>query len=408
MHKFYSVIVMLITLAGCGQAPLKHDDFFTLDTHVDILRIDEAGDKDYLDDPEVQVNLLKMEQGGLDAAFFILYSGQGDLTPQGQAAAKEEALARYATIRRMLDMHPDRIELARTVAAARAVHADGKLVALLGMENGYPLAGEPANLQEFYDLGVRYLGITHMGHNFLGDSANPRYQKGEPATRYGGLSDSGRAVVAEANRLGIMVDVSHAHRNTTLDIAQASTAPVIASHSAIRALNDIPRNMDDDQLRAVQSTGGVVQVVAFNSHLQFEAPQRMMSLMRMFMKLQLPPGMPDLDAMAPEVREAYESGYTEINQKWPKAAASVSDFVDHIDYAVNLIGIDHVGIASDFGGGGGINGWQDAAETPNVTAELIARGYSRSDIEKLWGGNLLRVMAEVEKLAQRQTTARTN
>ncbi len=398
----------MMTLAGCSQAPLNHNDFFTVDTHVDILRIDEAGDKNYLDDPEVQVNLLKMEQGGLDAAFFVLFSTQNDLTPARQAAAKEEALARYATIRRMLDMHPDRIELARTVADARAVHADGKLVALLGMENGYPLAGEPANLREFYDLGVRYLGITHMGHNFLGDSANPRYQKGEPATRFGGLSATGRAVVAEANRLGIMVDVSHAHRNTTLDIAQVSTAPVIASHSAIRALNDIPRNMDDDQLRAVQSTGGVVQVVAFNSHLQYEAPQRMMALMRMFSKLQLPPGMPDLDAMAPEVREEYERGYAEVNQKWPKAAASVSDFVDHIDYAVDLIGIDHVGISSDFGGGGGIAGWQNAAETPNVTAELIARGYSRSDIEKLWGGNILRVMAEVERLAQRQTTARTN
>ncbi len=388
------------TAVGCSKAPLAHNDFFTVDSHVDILRIDEAGDKDYLDDPEVQVDLVKMKQGGLDAAFFILYSGQGDLTAAGHAAAREEALARYATIKRMLDSHPDRIQLARTVAEARAIKADGKLVALLGMENAYPLAGESANLQEYFDLGVRYLGITHMGHNFLGDSANPRYQKGEPATRFGGLSAAGRAVVTEANRLGIMVDVSHAHRNTTLDIADVSTAPVIASHSAVRSLNDIPRNMDDDQLRAVMSTGGVVQVVAFNSHLQYEAPQRMMSLIRMFMKLKLPPGIPDLDAMTPEVREEYERGYAEINQKWPKAAASVSDFVDHIDYAVNLIGIDHVGIASDFGGGGGVEGWQNAAETPNVTAELVVRGYSSEDIAKIWGGNLLRVMAEVERLAQ--------
>jgi len=394
------VLVSALAVTGCAENLSLHDELFTVDTHVDVPPIEEAGDKDYLDLPDVQVDLVKMSAGGLDAAFFILYSGQGALTPDGHAAAEAEALARYATIKRMLDRHPDRIELARSVADAQRIHADGKLVAFLGMENGYPLGGDPAKLRRYFDLGVRYLGITHMGHNTLGDSANQNFAKGEPETVHGGLTDAGRAVVAEANRLGIMVDVSHAHSNTTLDIASVSTAPVIASHSAIRALNDIPRNMNDDQLRAVKGTGGVVQVVAFNSHLKHESPQRMPVLIRMFVKLKLPPGMPDLDAMDPQVRETYEREYAEINKKWPKAAATVADLVDHIDYAVQLIGIDHVGISSDFGGGGGIEGWQNAAETPNVTQELVARGYSRDDIQKLWGGNLLRVLAAVESWAQ--------
>lgn len=398
--KYFGTALLMAALSGCSQAPRTHDELFTVDTHVDILRIDEAGDRDYLDLPDVQVDLRKMEAGGLDAVFFILFSQQGELTVEGYAAAKEEALARYGTIRRMLDMHPDRIELARSVADARRIHRSGRQVAFLGMENGFPLATDPANLKEYFDLGVRYLGIMHMGHNDLGDSADPSRERREKKIRHGGLTDAGRAMVAEANRLGIMVDVSHAHRDTAIELAQISRAPVIASHSAVRALNDIPRNMDDDQLKAVQASGGVVQVVAFNSHLKKNPAERLPALLKMFRELGLTQGMPDVDAMEPEIREKYLAGYAEIDAKYPKVTATVADFVDHIDYAVQLIGIDHVGIASDFGGGGGVEGWQNAAETPNVTRELVARGYSWKDIQKLWGGNLLRVLEEVQCTAQ--------
>ena len=398
--KYFGALVLVAAVSGCSQAPLTHDELFTVDTHVDILRIEDAGDKNYLDLPDVQVDLRKMKAGGLDAAFFILFSQQGDLTPEGYAAAKEEALARYATIRRMLDRHPELIELARSVDDARRIHASGKQVAFLGMENGFPLATDPANLQQYFELGVRYLGIMHMGHNDLGDSADPSRERREKKTLHGGLTDAGRAMVAESNRLGIMVDVSHAQRETSIELAQVSKAPVIASHSAVRALNDITRNMDDDQLRAVQESGGVVQVVAFNSHLKKNPPERLPALLKMFRELGLTQGMPDVDAMSPEVREKYLAGYAEVDAKWPKVTATVADFVDHIDYAVALIGIDHVGIASDFGGGGGVEGWQNAAETPNVTAELVARGYSWKDIQKLWGGNLLRVMDEVQDVAK--------
>ncbi|MFQ5635585.1 MAG: dipeptidase [Gammaproteobacteria bacterium] len=400
-----TVTMTTTALIGLAAAPVPdaralHDSLFTVDTHVDVPRIEEAGDKDYLALADAQVDIRKMQDGGLDAVFFVLFSAQGDLTAAGRDAARQEALARHATIRRMLDRHPDRIGMARGAEEARRIHEAGKLVAFLGMENGFPLAGNPANLAQFFDLGVRYLGLMHMGHNELGDSADPDRSQGEAETLHGGLTEQGRAVVAEANRLGIMVDVSHAHRDTAIDIARASRAPVIASHSAVRALNDIPRNMDDDQLTAVRESGGVVQIVAFDTHLRKSPPERMPAIIKLATEVGLTAENHDPDTLAPELRERYLAERAEIDRKWPRVAANVADLADHIDYAVRLIGIDHVGIASDFGGGGGIEGWRDASQTFNVTSELVARGYSANDLRKLWGENLLRVMADAERLAR--------
>lgn len=393
-----SPAIIALGAAVISDGAALHDSLFTVDTHVDIDRIEDAADKNYLSLQDVQVDIVKMQDGGLDAVFFILFSQQGELTPAGHDAARAEALARYATIRRMLDRHPERIELARSIAEAEEIRASGKLVAFLGMENAYPLAGDAANLQQYFDLGVRYLGIMHMGHNGLGDSADPDRSTQQPETIYGGLTEKGRAVVAEANRLGIMVDVSHAHRDTAIEIARISEAPVIASHSAMRGLTDISRNMDDDQLIAVKESGGVVQVVAFNTHLKKGSRERMPAIIKLATEVGLTAGNHDPDTLPPEKRERYLAERAEIDKKYPKVVATVADFVDHIDYAVRLLGIDHVGIASDFGGGGGVEGWQDASETPNVTLELVARGYTEEDIRKLWGGNLLRVMSEVERL----------
>jgi len=385
---------VLTAVASCTPA----DDPMTLDTHVDILPINEIGEWDYLDVSEVQVDIVKMETGGLDAAFFILFSQQGELTPEGHQAAEDAAMARYASIRRMLDMNPERIELARTVEQARRIKASGKRVAFLGMENGYPLAQDPANLEKFYELGVRYIGLLHMGHNGLGDSANPNRSKQEPTTLHGGLTDAGRAVIAEANRLGIMVDVSHAHRDTAIEMARVSTAPVIASHSSVRALADISRNMDDDQLLAVKESGGVVQIVAFKRYLKKGHAERLPAIMALAREVGFKSR--DPDTLSPEMREKYLRERAEIDLKWPEVTATVADFVDHIDYAVQLLGVDHVGIASDFAGGGGVDGWGNAAETRNVTEELVTRGYTDEDIRKIWSGNLLRVLSSVEDHAR--------
>lgn len=392
-----TVFLAIVLVATVSCAP--DEDMMTLDTHVDVLPINEIGEWDYLDVPEVQVDISKMESGGLDAAFFILFSQQGELTPEGYQAAEDAAMARYATIRRMLDMNPERIELARTVEQARQIKASGKRVAFLGMENGYPLAENPANLAKYYELGVRYIGLLHMGHNGLGDSANPNRSNQEPEALHGGLTDAGRAVIAEANRLGIMVDVSHAHRDTAIEMASASTAPVIASHSSVRALADISRNMDDDQLLAVKKSGGVVQIVAFRRYLKKGHAERLPAIMALAREVGFKSRHLDPETLSPELREKYLRERAEIDRKWPAVTANVSDFVDHIDYAVQLLGVDHVGIASDFAGGGGVDGWDNAAETQNVTEELAARGYTDEEIRKIWGGNLLRVLGEVENNA---------
>ena len=392
-------IGLTIVLAAASPG-LVAEELMTLDTHVDIPPINEIGEWNYLDVPEVQVDITKMEKGGLDAAFFILFSQQGALTPEGYQGAEDAAMARYASIRRMLDMNPTRIELARTVEQARRINASGKLVAFLGMENGYPLAQDPANLEKYYELGVRYIGLLHMGHNGLGDSANANMSRREATTAHGGLTEAGRAVVAEANRLGIMVDVSHAHRDTAIEMAKVSTAPVIASHSSVRALADISRNMDDEQLLAVKKSGGVVQIVAFRRYLKKGHAERLPAIMTLARQVGFKSRHLDPDTLSPEMREKYLRESAEIDLKWPAVTAGVADLLDHIDYAVQLLGVDHVGIASDFAGGGGVDGWDNAAETQNVTAALVDRGYTDEDIRKIWSGNLLRVMAEVEGRAR--------
>lgn len=404
-RKFFYATGLLVFLSGCAQLTVLdeseviqlHQKLFTIDTHVDVPRIADAQEIDFLSAPHAQVDLEKMKTGGLDAAFFILFSKQGPQTLEGREDAKQQAIDRYDTIHRMLTRHSDKIALAHTAKEARRIHKSGKLVAFLGMENGFPLGSDPANLQEFYDLGVRYLGLTHMGHNALGDSSDPNTRINEPDQIHGGLSDTGRAIIAQANRLGIMVDASHAHHDTVLHMAQTSKAPIIASHSAVRALADVPRNMFDDQLVAVKNTGGVVQVVAFDRYLKKAPDEKQAAVMKLGIAAGLNATNHNPNSLPEEARLTYETGRAEIEAKWP--GATVSTFVDHIDYAVALIGIDHVGISSDFGGGGGIEGWRNAAETANVTAELVARGYSTKDLKKLWGKNILRVLSQVEKVA---------
>ena len=244
------------------------------------------------------------------------------------------------------------------------------------------------------------MSLTHSGDNHLADSANLQGQLDQPSQEtHGGLTDMGRAAIAEMNRLGVMVDVSHSSELTTLQAVEASRAPVIASHSALRGVYDIPRNLSDDALKALAARGGVVQVVAFDAYLRAPAPEKVAAIKTLREKLGLTSAAA-WKAITPEQRAAYMARLKELHAEFGRA--TVADLVDHIDHAVKLVGIEHVGIASDFGGGGGIGGWEDASETGNVTAELVRRGYSEADIARLWGGNLLRVWRAVELEARRQ------
>lgn len=374
-----------------------HDPILTMDTHVDIDGQYATHELDPGGFSTAQVDLPKMRAGGLDAAFFIVYTGQGELTEEGYAEARAAAEDKYVRIRRMLDAYPDQIELALTADDVERINAEGKKVALIGMENAYPLGPSVEDLEMWRDRGVRYVSLTHMGHNQFGDSSNPRFELGDVPNENGGLTDLGRELVREANRLGVMVDISHVGEQTTLQVMEMTDVPVIASHSATMGVAEQSRNLSDEQLRAIAENGGVAQIVAFDSYVKLPSDERLEAeeAIRAEMGLETSARR---RAATEEQREAYYARIAALDEEYPPA--NVSDFVDHIDHAVEVAGIDHVGISSDFDGGGGVTGWDNAAETPNVTAELLARGYSEEEIAKLWGGNLRRVMRAVEDAAE--------
>src|SRR5262245_983902 len=399
------------------KARAIHEKVITLDTHIDFSPGDLAGERNYSQRLETQFNLPKMIDGGLDALFFSIYVGQAReaqnpdaFQAAGYERAYKAAIEKFDAVHRFThDIAPDKIELALNAADVRRINGQGKKVALMGVENGYPVGEEIARVKEFYDRGARYMSLTHNGHNQLADS-----HTGErDGWKWNGLSPLGKQVIAEMNRLGIMVDVSHASKESMMQSVTLSKAPIIASHSAVRALCDVSRNMDDEQLLALKKTGGVIQVVAYSGFVKITKPDssdRASALAALRKEFSLPePAGPGqrarfqaaLSQLSADNRAQYENKLVEIDQEHPgDPPATIKDFVDHIDYAVKLIGIDHVGISSDFDGGGGVIGWNDASETFNVTLELVRRGYTEKKIEKLWGANLLRVMNKVQRIAR--------
>ena len=374
-----------------------HERVITLDTHVDIPSNYATEEVDPGVRGDFQVDLPKMEEGGLNTAFFVVYVGQTERTPENYEKAKQDAMTKFDAIHRMSDgMYPERIEFAYTADDVVRIHESGKLVATIGIENGYVVGKDLSLLEKYHGLGARYITLAHGGHNDISDSATPREDLGDAESEHDGISAFGEEVIAEMNRVGIMVDVSHISKAAMLDAARLSQAPVMASHSGTRALSDHPRNMDDEQLLALKESGGVIQTVALGTFVK-NPPDKQKAMEELLGEY----GISSLGGMAslPEDKQAeLRARRTELASQWPEA--NVSDFVDHIDHSVELIGIEHVGISSDFDGGGGIDGWNDASETFNVTLELVRRGYTEEQIEKLWSGNLLRVWREVERVAQ--------
>ena len=382
-----------------ARARAIHERIITIDTHVDIPPDfgTQAYDPARAKPPGQQVDLPGMEGGGLDAAFFIVFVMQRERTPANYARAVADAFVKYAAIRKMTDVdHSDRIGLALTAADVRRIHAEGRRVALIGIENGFSIGRDLNLLDIHYQYGARYLGLVHNGHNDLGDSAVPNFALGDAGAEHGGLSELGRAAVRRANALGMMVDISHASEATALDAMRISKAPVIASHSAVAGAFSHARNLSDKALLALRDNGGVAQIVAFDAYLRQTPPEKAAAMGALYRDLNLRSAA-DFAGMSTEQRESFYTRMNEITRMPPRAG--VKHLADHIDYAVGRIGIDHVGISSDFNGGGGIEGWDNAGETVNVTVELVRRGYSEDQIAKLWGGNLLRVMEAVEAAA---------
>lgn len=380
---------------GVSEAEVRalHARVLTLDTHVDI----GSGYATHALDPggftKAQVDLPKMRAGGLDAAFFIVYVGQGPLDAAGFAAARATAEEKFQAIDRMVRAYPEQIGLARTADEVEAIHADGRRVALIGMENAYPLGESIAEVPLWAERGVRYASLTHMGHNQFGGSSNPRFDLGDDL-RTEEITDLGRQLVAALNDNGILVDVSHVGKNTMLEAIALSRAPVIASHSGVKGVFDNPRNLDDEQLDAIRANGGVAQMVAFRGYVAAMDPRVAEGQATLRQRL-LADGWGNASDAE---RETYDRELLALREQY--SDVTLEQFVDHIDHAVDRIGVEHVGIVSDFDGGGGVEGWDDASETLNVTRELMRRGYSENEIRAIWGGNVLRIMRAAEEAAR--------
>ena len=403
-----SAIIVALGQTACEptqpREPIKelgpqtlHERTLTLDTHVDIpLDYMQGIDPGFQTDQ--QVDLPKMVKGGLDAAFFIIYTPQTPFSLEGAMAADYEAAnkiaeTRFRAIQNLLIEYPEQVSLCISAAEVRDVVSKGRRAVLIGMENAFPLGPDLSKVELWARRGVRYMGLTHMGHNQFGDSSNPKTQWSETESLHGGLSKLGERLVRKLNDVGIMVDVSHAAKSTMMQATQLSRVPVIASHSGVMGVAQSARNLDDEQLMAIKANGGVVQLVALGAYVKALSPEQ--EAFRMSVREEM--GIETdakLYAMDEVTAGLYRKRLAALSDISP--AATVADFVDHIDYAVKIMGIDHVGIASDFDGGGGIIGWEDASKTPAVTDELERRGYSEADIAKIWGGNLLRVMDAVE------------
>lgn len=339
------------------DAAALHASIVTIDTHIDIPW--PNGPDAFVDAPRGRearrVDLPKMKRGGLGAGCFAAYIPQGPRDAAGLAAASERALAMLDAIVAMGRTEGDvQARVTETADAIQQARRDGVIAVIPAVENGHAIGEDLGLLAAFRARGARYMTLTHNGHNLLSDSSNPRADLGDGPTLHGGLSAFGREAVAEMNRLGMLVDISHVSQQAALQAAMVSKVPVLATHSCVRALCDVSRNVDDLMLEAIRDCGGMVNVTAVPSF---------------------------------------------VRRGGKAAEVSVKDFVDHIDYVVKHAGLAHCGISSDFDGGGGFSNWHDAADSVNVTAELLRRGYGSSEIEALWGGNFLRLLRQAEEFA---------
>ncbi|XGW00932.1 MAG: dipeptidase (plasmid) [Leptolyngbya sp. BL-A-14] len=385
------------------RAKRLHQSVLTIDSHID-WPIHQTFAPSF--DPGIghptgllesgQWDLVRMEAGGLDAAFMSIFTPQRQLTDEGYAQAKDLANQMLQRTNQFVSKHADRVALAFTPKDADRLERAGKRALFLGMENGYPLGTDIKAVQAFYNQGIRYITLTHAKNNQLGDSATDQQQK------WHGLSPFGKAVVQEMNRLGIMVDVSHVHDDTFWDVMRMTKAPIIASHSSARQLRAVPRNLDDTMLRAMKQNGGVVQLCLLGDYIKATAqsPQREAALA----KLAAQQAAWFQGKLSPAAVADLLQKMQAINDQYPESKPTLANAIDHLDHLVAVMGIDHVGIGSDFDGGGGLRDLEDVSRMPRITQALLVRGYSPEAIRKIWGGNLMRVLKQVSEVSKQLQT----
>ncbi len=403
---FRTALAGLLFLSPCGpplaaeeeilekKASRIHDAVLTIDTHVDTPMRLTGSDFDISrrHDPRKgggKVDLPRMKDGGLDAVFFAVFIGQGPRTAEGNERAKKEALETLEAIHEAVKANPAQAETALTPDDAYRIEKKRKRAIFIGMENGYPVGRDLTLIQRYYRLGVRYITLCHTRNNDICDSSTDEAE-------HHGVSLFGKKVIEEMNRLGMLIDVSHISDEAFYDVLKYSRAPVFASHSCARAICDNPRNLDDDMLRKLAEKGGVVQMCILSAYVKTPAPnpERDAALKALRAKYR------NFSDLSEKEKKAARQEWVALQDKYPRDLANVSDVVDHIDHIVKVVGIDHVGIGTDFDGGGGVADCFDVSQLGNITLELVRRGYTEDQIRKIWGGNIMRVFRAVEKIAE--------
>ncbi len=398
---FWNIAIIFLLVATSGL-PVKdaskiHDKALTVDSHTDTpfyLNDDGFDFSGMNGNPGFRncIDLYKMQKGGLDAVFMAVFVGQGARNDSMHALVKQRAFTQFDTIRNAVTRFPGLARLALTPDDAYRNEKKGLRSIYIGIENGYALGNDLSLAETYHNMGATYITLCHTRNNDICDSSTD-----EKGPEHGGLSGFGEELVKEMNRLGLMVDVSHASDSSFYDILRVSRAPVIASHSDCRALCDHPRNLSDDMLKALAKNGGVIQICFLSGYVKAQEP----NLQRDSARAEWHRKYPDYGALAPAEQKVAGADWDAIDDLFPQVLATVSDMADHIDHAVKVAGIDHVGIGTDFDGGGGLADCRDASQMGNVTTELVKRGYSEKEIEKIWGGNFMRVFREVEEFSER-------
>lgn len=394
-----ATLIALLPLTAQAQDVPKavlqmHQKMITLDSHLDTpASLDLPGwsiDEEHgVHSDFTQVDLPRMKKGGLDGGFWAIYTPQGPLTEDGFRKARDFAIMRGVSIREMVAADPANFGLALEAKDAATIAAAGKRIVYMSIENAYPLGQDISLIDLFYDMGVRVSGFAHFAHNQFADSSTDPSKK----PRYGGLSPLGKDLLKEMNRLGIVPDASHSSDQVLDDLLALSTTPILLTHSGCKAIYDHPRNVDDAHLKALADKGGVIQMNAYGGYLRASKPnpERQKALAALY-------GQMREDAkISAETRAALLAKRQEIDRLYPETdRPTFDDFMAHMLHALKVVGPDHVGIGLDWDGGGGVVGMEDVVDLPKITNALLKAGYSQADIQKIWSGNVLRVLAAAE------------
>ena len=379
------------------KAAKMHEKALTLDSHTDTpLNLDRFNydlGVSHKNNPEGgQLDFPRMKKGGLDAAFFAVFIGQGPRTEEGNEKARMKAIDIFNKIHEAVSKRSELAEIAFSPKDAFRLEKEAKHAVFLGIENGYPIGNDLSLIKRYYDLGARYITLCHTLNNDICDSSTDT-----EGPEHGGLSRFGSQVVEEMNRLGMIVDISHVSDETVKDVLSISKTPVIASHSCVSALWNVPRNLNDELLKQIAENGGVIQVCFMTNYLKNikQDPEREVREKKFRLAYRR------YSELSKKERKQLSEAWDNFDKEYPENLASVADLVDHIDHITELVGVDHVGIGSDFDGGGRLADCTDVSQMGNITLELVKRGYTEKQIRKIWGGNFMRVFSEVISYAEK-------